>query len=117
MHRQLADYKMFFEEASKKVLLHIQHTEEDSIQAKRLASSSMSRALCHDSGLTMSLWHRSSCNVLSLPGCICVFPVAQLPLPILVILTLLLMRSMPSTLANKCRACHLRFRLLQPLLT
>ena len=45
MHRQLAVYKTCFEEASKKVLLHIQHNEEDSIQAKRLAFSFMSRAL------------------------------------------------------------------------
>ena len=45
MHRQFAVKKMCFKEASHKVLLHIQHNEEDSIQAKRLAFSSMSRAL------------------------------------------------------------------------
>ena len=45
MHRQLTVYKMCFKQVSKRVLLHIQHSEEDSIQAKRLAFASMSRAL------------------------------------------------------------------------
>lgn len=66
VHWQLAVYKVCFEEASKQVLSHIQHNVEESIQAKSFAFSSMS--MC--GGLTMLLWQRSCCKVLSLPKCI-----------------------------------------------
>lgn len=45
VHRQLANLKVCFREASKVVLLEIQHDEENSLEARRLAFCSMSRAL------------------------------------------------------------------------
>ena len=49
VRRQLATLKVCFKEASKVVLLDIQHDEENSIEAGRLAFSSMSRALWFNS--------------------------------------------------------------------
>ena len=45
MRRQHAVYKLCFKEASEKVLSHIQHDDQDSIQAKGLAFPSMSGVL------------------------------------------------------------------------
>ena len=48
VHRKLATYKLCFKEASKKVLLDIQHDEAGSIEPQRLAFSSMSRAVWYN---------------------------------------------------------------------
>ena len=45
VHRQLSTLKVCFREASKLVLLDIQHDEENSLEAQRLAFSCISRAI------------------------------------------------------------------------
>ena len=45
VHRQLSTLKVCFREASKLVLLDIQHDEENSLEAQRLAFSFISRAI------------------------------------------------------------------------
>ena len=45
VHRQLSTLKVCFREASKRVLLDIQHVEENSLEAQRIAFSFISRAI------------------------------------------------------------------------